>query len=110
MTTVAFLAAAVDPQVASAAAKAALNEFTKQQFDIPTHIEQAHVEAVIKNKEETGRCDPEFGLDKAGIAGYKSKQNDDTGSTDMEVDAPKENGKLRHELYYCIYTVFYRHV
>ena len=91
MTTVAFLASAVDPQVASAAAKAALEEFTKQQFDIPSHIQQAHVDQVMKHKEETGKCDPEFGLDKAGIAGYKGKNEEKESSEGMEVDN-KENG------------------
>ena len=91
MTTVAFLASAVDPQVASAAAKAALEEFTKQQFDIPSHIQQAHQDQVMKHKEETGKCDPEFGLDKAGIAGYKGKNEEKESTDGMEVDN-KENG------------------
>jgi SWI/SNF related-matrix-associated actin-dependent regulator of chromatin subfamily C len=98
MTTVAFLASAVDPQVASAAAKAALNEFTKQQFHIPTHIENAHVDAVMKHKEDTGKCNPAFGLDKAGIAGYKSKEIDE--NAEMEVDGePKENGEKK--IFFC---------
>ena len=96
MTTVAFLASAVDPQIASAAAKAALDEFTKQQhFNVQPHFTAAHQESVLKHKEETGKCDPEFGLDKAGIAGYKMKTEgsvEDANGSDMETDTPKENG------------------
>ena len=52
----------------------------------------------MKHKSETGKSNPEFGLDKSGIAGYpkppgedektdeKEKEKDD----DMEVDKPKE--------------------
>lgn len=94
MTTVAFLASAVDPQVAAAAAKAALNEFSKQQFAVPTAIEEAHKDAVMKHKETTGECDPEHGLDEAGIAGVK--RDAESMEEKMDTDAassPKENGK-----------------
>lgn len=93
MTTVAFLASAVDPQVAAAAAKAALNEFSKQQFSVPTAIEEAHKDAVMKHKEATGKCDPEHGLDEAGIAGVK--RDAESMEEKMDTDAaasPKENG------------------
>lgn len=92
MTTVAFLASAVDPQVASEAARAAITEFTKQQYDVPNHLKNAHVEEVMKHKAETGKSDPEFGLDKSGIAGYKTEKMDSTGESEskdsesMEID------------------------
>ena len=93
MTTVAFLASAVDPQVAAAAAKAALNEFSKQQFSVPTTIEEAHKNAVMKHKEATGECDPEHGLDEAGIAGVKREAESSEDKMDTDAAAsPKENG------------------
>lgn len=93
MTTVAFLASAVDPQVAAAAAKAALNEFSKQQFSVPTTIEEAHKNAVMKHKEATGECDPEHGLDEAGIAGVKREAESSEEKMDTDAAAsPKENG------------------
>jgi len=94
MTTVAFLASAVDPQVASEAARAAITEFTKQQYDVPNHLKSAHIEQVMKNKEETGKSNPEFGLDKSGIAGYIKEDNQDKDQDSMEVDKPTEEGQF----------------
>jgi len=98
MTTVAFLASAVDPQVAAEAARAAITEFTKQQYDVPNHLKQVHVDQVMKHKQDTGKSNPEFGLDKSGIAGYpkaddeeeKTSTEDKEKDDDMEVDKPKE--------------------
>lgn len=94
MTTVAFLASAVDPQVAAEAARAAITEFTKQQYDVPNHLKNAHVDQVMKHKAETGTSDPEFGLDKSGIAGYKTETTEKVGNDkddeSMEVDKPAD--------------------
>jgi len=38
MSTVAFLASVVDPRVASAAAKAAMEEFARIKDEVPLHI------------------------------------------------------------------------
>ena len=93
MTTVAFLASAVDPQVASEAARAAITEFTKQQYDVPNHLKTAHIDQVMKHKEETGKSNPEFNLEKSGIAGYnKTDQESDDKEDSMEIDKPKEEG------------------
>ena len=46
MTTVAFLASVVSPQVASAAAKAAIEEFSTLKDKVPQHLVDAHVEKV----------------------------------------------------------------
>ena len=46
MSTVAFLASVVSPQVASAAAKAAIDEFTKLNEKPPQHVVDAHIMAV----------------------------------------------------------------
>ena len=107
MTTVAFLASAVDPQVAAEAARAAITEFTKQQYDVPNHLKNAHVDQVMKHKAETGKSDPEFGLDKSGIAGYKTetteKESNEKDDESMEVDKPADEGIF-------LYTLPSRHI
>ena len=47
MTTVAFLASVVSPQVASAAAKAAIEEFSQMKDKVPQHLVDAHVDKVV---------------------------------------------------------------
>uniref|UniRef100_A0A1I7U442 SWIRM-assoc_3 domain-containing protein n=1 Tax=Caenorhabditis tropicalis TaxID=1561998 RepID=A0A1I7U442_9PELO len=42
MSTVAFLASVVDPQVAAAATKAAVEEFSKLKEEIPPLVSEAH--------------------------------------------------------------------
>uniref|UniRef100_A0A8B9STV1 SWI/SNF related, matrix associated, actin dependent regulator of chromatin subfamily c member 1 n=1 Tax=Anas platyrhynchos TaxID=8839 RepID=A0A8B9STV1_ANAPL len=46
MSTVAFLASVVDPRVASAAAKAALEEFSRVREEVPLELVEAHVKKV----------------------------------------------------------------
>ena len=71
---------------------------------MPNHLKQVHIDQVMKHKQETGASNPEFGLDKSGIAGYPKPDNDEDQETekttdekekdketdDMEVDKPKE--------------------
>ncbi|XP_048579542.1 SWI/SNF complex subunit SMARCC2 isoform X2 [Nematostella vectensis] len=52
MSTVAFLASVVDPRVASAAAKAALEEFSKMRDEIPEAIIDSHVKSATSAKTE----------------------------------------------------------
>ncbi|BFZ22701.1 hypothetical protein BsWGS_25740 [Bradybaena similaris] len=72
MSTVAFLASVVDPRVASAAAKAALEEFSKMKDEVPPSIVDAHVKTVVSATSEGKTSDPSYGLDKSGIAGTVS--------------------------------------
>merc|ERR1712096_202507 len=68
MSTVAFLASVVDPRVAAAAAKAAMEEFSKIKDEVP----QALLDSHIKNAKEAmanGDSLDTAGLDKSGIAG-----------------------------------------
>ena len=52
----------------------------------------------MKHKSESGKSNPEFGLDKSGIAGYPKAPDSENEKTDekdkadegMEVDKPKE--------------------
>lgn len=69
MSTVAFLASVVDPRVASAAAKSALEEFSKMKDEVPPALTDAHVKMVEEANKEGKSLDAEFGLEKSGIAG-----------------------------------------
>ncbi|KYO37095.1 SWI/SNF complex subunit SMARCC2 isoform A [Alligator mississippiensis] len=69
MSTVAFLASVVDPRVASAAAKSALEEFSRMKEEVPTALVEAHVRKVEEAAKVTGKADPAFGLESSGIAG-----------------------------------------
>ncbi|XP_065609947.1 SWI/SNF complex subunit SMARCC2 isoform X2 [Cyrtonyx montezumae] len=74
MSTVAFLASVVDPRVASAAAKSALEEFSKMKEEVPTALVEAHVRKVEEAAKVTGKADPAFGLESSGIAGTASEE------------------------------------
>ncbi|CAI5451379.1 unnamed protein product [Caenorhabditis angaria] len=55
MSTVAFLASVVDPQVAAAATKAAMEQFAKLKEDIPPLVIEAHEKNVAAIQEKTGK-------------------------------------------------------
>ncbi|TRY54947.1 hypothetical protein DNTS_020712 [Danionella cerebrum] len=82
MSTVAFLASVVDPRVASAAAKSALEEFSRMKEEVPAALVEAHVRRVEEAAQVSGRPDPLYGLEGSGIAG--------TGLEDS--DKPSEDG------------------
>ncbi|XP_056316198.1 SWI/SNF complex subunit SMARCC2 [Danio aesculapii] len=82
MSTVAFLASVVDPRVASAAAKSALEEFSRMKEEVPAALVEAHVRRVEEAARASGRQDPLYGLEGSGIAG--------TGLEDS--DKPSEDG------------------
>ncbi|XP_077153661.1 SWI/SNF complex subunit SMARCC2 isoform X3 [Ranitomeya variabilis] len=94
MSTVAFLASVVDPRVASAAAKSALDEFSKMKEEVPTALVEAHVRKVEDAAKITGKPDPSYGLESSGIAGTNYEENDRIGA-DTESRGPlcknKEN-------------------
>uniref|UniRef100_A0A8C3T8K0 SWI/SNF related, matrix associated, actin dependent regulator of chromatin subfamily c member 2 n=1 Tax=Chelydra serpentina TaxID=8475 RepID=A0A8C3T8K0_CHESE len=79
MSTVAFLASVVDPRVASAAAKSALEEFSKMKEEVPTALVEAHVRKVEEAAKVTGKADPAFGLESSGIAGTASDEPERIG-------------------------------
>ena len=56
MSTVAFLSSVVNPQVAAAAAKAAIEQFTKMNDQPPQHIIDAHVKAVSSSFNRLKNC------------------------------------------------------
>uniref|UniRef100_A0A8C7QHQ1 SWI/SNF related BAF chromatin remodeling complex subunit C1 n=1 Tax=Oncorhynchus mykiss TaxID=8022 RepID=A0A8C7QHQ1_ONCMY len=81
MSTVAFLASVVDPRVASAAAKAALEEFSRVREEVPAELVEAHVKKVQEAARSTGKVDPAYGLESSGIAGTAPEEPEKTGKT-----------------------------
>uniref|UniRef100_A0A8C7XHD0 SWI/SNF related BAF chromatin remodeling complex subunit C2 n=1 Tax=Oryzias sinensis TaxID=183150 RepID=A0A8C7XHD0_9TELE len=84
MSTVAFLASVVDPRVASAAAKAALEEFSRVREEVPAELVEAHVKKVQEAARSTGKVDPTFGLESSGIAGTAPEEPEKTADKDKE--------------------------
>uniref|UniRef100_A0A8C1X2I1 SWI/SNF related, matrix associated, actin dependent regulator of chromatin, subfamily c, member 2 n=1 Tax=Cyprinus carpio TaxID=7962 RepID=A0A8C1X2I1_CYPCA len=76
MSTVAFLASVVDPRVASAAAKSALEEFSRMKEEVPAALVEAHVRRVEEAARASGRPDPLYGLEGSGIAGTVLEDSD----------------------------------
>ncbi|KAM6979699.1 LOW QUALITY PROTEIN: SWI/SNF complex subunit SMARCC2 [Aplochiton taeniatus] len=76
MSTVAFLASVVDPRVASAAAKSALEEFSRMKEEVPAALVEAHVRRVEEAARASGRQDPLYGLEGSGIAGTGLEEAD----------------------------------
>ncbi|XP_066531198.1 SWI/SNF complex subunit SMARCC1b isoform X2 [Hoplias malabaricus] len=88
MSTVAFLASVVDPRVASAAAKAALEEFSRVREETPPELFN------IRKSQEPGRSvaqiDPNFGMPSSNISGSDSEQlekSDGAGLEKMEFES-----------------------
>ncbi|XP_016404923.1 SWI/SNF complex subunit SMARCC1 [Sinocyclocheilus rhinocerous] len=84
MSTVAFLASVVDPRVAAAAAKAALEEFSRVREEVPMELVEAHVKKVQEAARSTGKVDPAFGLESSGIAGTAPEEPEKTEPTEIE--------------------------
>lgn len=81
MSTVAFLASVVDPRVAAAAAKAAMEEFASIKDEVPSSIMDTHFKNVEKSGQFGGKFDPFAGLATSGIAGTAPEKEDEEGKT-----------------------------
>lgn len=69
MSTVAFLASVVDPRIAAAAAKAALEEFAKMKDEIPPLIVKAQSKNIdAHSRTNDGQDEPLIGIEKSGMA------------------------------------------
>uniref|UniRef100_A0A3B3S5I7 SWI/SNF related BAF chromatin remodeling complex subunit C2 n=1 Tax=Paramormyrops kingsleyae TaxID=1676925 RepID=A0A3B3S5I7_9TELE len=105
MSTVAFLASVVDPRVASAAAKSALEEFSRMKEEVPAALVEAHVRRVEEAARVSGRRDPLFGLEGSGIAGTDLEETERPGEEGgmargegvHDEDRQGENGKKEEE-------------
>ncbi|XP_018581432.1 SWI/SNF complex subunit SMARCC2 isoform X2 [Scleropages formosus] len=84
MSTVAFLASVVDPRVASAAAKSALEEFSRMKEEVPAALVEAHIRRVEEAARTSGRQDPLFGLEGSGIAGTDLEEGERPGEIEGE--------------------------
>nr|NVI75831.1 moira [Cucujiformia] len=76
MSTVAFLASIVDPRVAAAAAKSAMNEFASIKEEVPAAVMDAHLKNVEASSSE-GKYDPAANLALTNIAGTVPEKEDD---------------------------------
>lgn len=94
MSTVAFLASIVDPRVAAAAAKSAMNEFASIKDEVPATILDAHLKNVEAASAD-GKFDPAAGLALSGIAGTVPEKEED--ETKIKKDDIKEEDKIDGE-------------
>nr|XP_023013071.1 SWI/SNF complex subunit SMARCC2 [Leptinotarsa decemlineata] len=102
MSTVAFLASIVDPRVAAAAAKSAMNEFASIKDEVPASVMDAHLKNVEASNAD-GKYDPAANLAMTGIAGTvpDKEEEDKVKKEDIkdEEKAPEEkkNGDSQDE-------------
>ncbi|XP_050546490.1 SWI/SNF complex subunit SMARCC2 isoform X2 [Daktulosphaira vitifoliae] len=89
MSTVAFLASVVDPRVAAAAAKAAMEEFAAIRDEVPSALMDAHVKN-IEAATTDGKYDPAVGLLQSGIAGTYPEKEEDNKEDKKELDDTKD--------------------
>ncbi|GMS83411.1 hypothetical protein PENTCL1PPCAC_5586, partial [Pristionchus entomophagus] len=92
MSTVAFLASVVDPRVAAAATKAALEQFAKVKDEVPPLLVEAHAKNVQAHFDKTGVIDGNYGLEKSGIATDVDSAKEEKMETD-ECDKLEEERK-----------------
>ncbi|ROL45892.1 SWI/SNF complex subunit SMARCC1 [Anabarilius grahami] len=81
MSTVAFLASVVDPRVASAAAKAALEEFSRAREEAPPELFNA---SFHKAQRIRHNLDPAFTLQTGGIAGLDADHSEKPDGSGIE--------------------------
>eukprot|EP00058_Branchiostoma_floridae_P022140 XP_002607630.1 hypothetical protein BRAFLDRAFT_84681 [Branchiostoma floridae] len=110
MSVVAFLASVVDPRVASSAAKAAIEEFSKIKDEVPPALIEAHVKKV-EDAAKSGTLTPDLLLEDTGIAGtgteepaekVEAMETDETkpgpsGEGDKKVEEKTEESKEEGE-------------
>nr|NVI75717.1 moira [Cucujiformia] len=101
MSTVAFLASIVDPRVAAAAAKSAMNEFASIKEEVPAAVMDAHLKNVEASSAE-GKYDPAANLALTNIAGtVPEKEEDKVKKEDVKdedkSDDQKKNGEEGEE-------------
>uniref|UniRef100_A0A452T6Z0 SWI/SNF related, matrix associated, actin dependent regulator of chromatin subfamily c member 1 n=1 Tax=Ursus maritimus TaxID=29073 RepID=A0A452T6Z0_URSMA len=109
MSTVAFLASVVDPRVASAAAKAALEEFSRVREEVPLELVEAHVKKVQEAARASGKVDPTYGLESSCIAGTgpdepekleekETEENKELTDSCKERESDLGKKKVEHEI------------
>nr|NVI75810.1 moira [Cucujiformia] len=102
MSTVAFLASIVDPRVAAAAAKSAMNEFASIKEEVPAAVMDAHLKNVEASSAE-GKYDPSANLALTNIAGTVPDKEEEDKVKKEEVkeeekcEEQKKNGEETDE-------------
>nr|NVI75711.1 moira [Cucujiformia]NVI75787.1 moira [Cucujiformia] len=102
MSTVAFLASIVDPRVAAAAAKSAMNEFASIKEEVPAAVMDAHLKNVEASSAE-GKYDPAANLALTNIAGTVPEKEDEDKMKKEDIkeedktDEQKKNGEEGEE-------------
>lgn len=107
------MASVVDPRVAAAAAKAAMEEFATIKDEVPSSIMDAHFKNVEKSCQSGGKFDPFAGLTTSGIAGTappekEKEEKPATAATSDDVEM-KDEAKKDGEYWggvYCNWDVF----
>ncbi|XP_031354938.1 SWI/SNF complex subunit SMARCC2 isoform X2 [Photinus pyralis] len=95
MSTVAFLASIVDPRVAAAAAKSAMNEFANIKDEVPAALMDAHMKNVEASSSD-GKFDPSAGLALSGIAGtVPEKEEEDKVKKEDGKEEEKSDGEQK---------------
>ncbi|XP_061746475.1 SWI/SNF complex subunit SMARCC2 isoform X2 [Nerophis ophidion] len=97
MSTVAFLASVVDPRVASAAAKSALEEFSRMKEEVPAALVEAHVRRVEDAARVSGRPDPLYGLEGSGIAGTGLEEGERPDESSEESKSDNQSNEEKKE-------------
>ncbi|XP_069564499.1 LOW QUALITY PROTEIN: SWI/SNF complex subunit SMARCC2 [Brachyistius frenatus] len=97
MSTVAFLASVVDPRVASAAAKSALEEFSRMKEEVPAALVEAHVRRVEEAARVSGRQDPLYGLEGSGIAGTGLEEGERPDENNDESKSENQSSEEKRE-------------
>ncbi|KAL7829885.1 hypothetical protein AOLI_G00307700 [Acnodon oligacanthus] len=101
MSTVAFLASVVDPRVASAAAKAALEEFSRVREEAPPELFNPSIRKVQEPGRSLARLDPAFGVQSSNISGSESDQlekSDGSGMEKMEFESEQHEKTVGENL------------
>uniref|UniRef100_A0A914MNW0 SWI/SNF complex subunit SMARCC2 n=2 Tax=Meloidogyne TaxID=189290 RepID=A0A914MNW0_MELIC len=91
MSTVSFLASVVDPRVASAAAKAALEEYSKMKEDVPPLLNQAHAKNVEAHaKENNGEIDTNIALSTLDASSKQTNKEESEAVKEANVQETNE--------------------
>lgn len=99
MSTVAFLASVVDPRVASAAAKAALEKFSEMKDEIPESVIESHVKNAVGLKTAKKEGSQEGGDEpmEEGNSISTATTNGSAAVEEMQEEKPAINGEITGE-------------
>ncbi|XP_053084304.1 SWI/SNF complex subunit SMARCC1b isoform X1 [Pangasianodon hypophthalmus] len=84
MSTVAFLASVVDPRVASAAAKAALEEFSRVREQASPELLNPPILKIQDPAQSLAELEPTFGMQSSNTSGPEADQLEKTDGTQLE--------------------------